>query len=208
MQVIVQSLQLSNKILNPKLDKVGSMPGWQDHDDIELLKKAQGGEAGAFGELYERHARAIFRFFSSHVGDSLDAEDLTEEVFLKVWRSMASYRDRGVPFLAFLFKIARNTLIDYYRRSGKKEQPVSVEETVIRDDTSDPGEQAMSNLEHVEIRQVLDQLRDDYRTVLVLRFLSDLSPEETAHTMGRSAGAIRVLQHRALAAARELLDGR
>jgi RNA polymerase sigma-70 factor, ECF subfamily len=183
------------------------MPGWQEYDDISLLKKARDGDADAFGELYGRHAQSIFRFFYSHMSDRLDAEDLTEEVFLKVWRSMASYRDQGVPLLAYLFKIARNTLIDHYRRTGNKEEPVSVEETVIKDDSADPGEEAIANLEHAEIRQVLNQLRDDYRTVLVLRFLSDLSPEETAHTMGRSAGAVRVLQHRALAAARELLNG-
>jgi RNA polymerase sigma-70 factor, ECF subfamily len=183
------------------------MPGWQDHDDIELLKKAQSGEAEAFGELYERYAQSLFRFFYSHMSDRLDAEDLTEEVFLKVWRSMSSYRDRGVPFLAFLFKIARNTLIDHYRRMGNKEESVSVEETVIKDDSTDPGEEAIANLEHAEIRQVLNQLRDDYRTVLVLRFLGDLSPEETAHAMDRSAGAVRVLQHRALAAVRELMSG-
>lgn len=182
------------------------MLGWQDIDDIELLKRSQDGEADAFSELYERYAQAIFRFLYSHVDDRLDAEDLTEEVFFKVWRSASSYRDQGVPFLAFLFKIARNTLIDHYRQSGKADQPVSIEDTVIQDDGADPGEEAIANLEHYEIRQVLNQLRDDYRTVLVLRFLSELSPEETAHAMGRSAGAIRVLQHRALVAVRDLLE--
>lgn len=182
------------------------MPGWQDVDDIDLLKNAQDGEAEAFGELYERYAEPIFRFLYAHVDDRLDAEDLTEEVFLKVWRSVSNYRDQGIPFLAFLFKIARNTLIDHYRRSGKTEQPVSMEDITLQDDGADPGEEAIANLEHAEIRQLLNQLRDDYRTVLALRFLSDLSPEETALTMGRSPGAIRVLQHRAIAAVRNLLE--
>ncbi|MBE0408366.1 MAG: sigma-70 family RNA polymerase sigma factor [Anaerolineales bacterium] len=190
------------------MDKMGNLPDWQDHDDIELLKKAQSGEADAFGELYERYSQAIFRFLFSHVDNRLDAEDLTEEVFLKVWRSLSSYRDQGVPFLAFLFKIARNTMIDHYRRAGKKEQSLSIEETSLQHKGTDPGEEAISNLEHAEIRQVLNQLRDDYRMVLILRFISDLTPEETAHTMGRTAGAVRVLQHRAINAARDLLEVR
>jgi len=182
------------------------MPGWQDIEDIELLKRAQDGDADAFGEIYQRYAEAVFRFLYAHVDDRMDAEDLTEEIFFKVWRSISSYRDQGTPFLAFLFKIARNALIDHYRRSGKNEQPVSIEDTPIQDNGVDPGEEAIAKLEHAEIRQVLNQLREDYRTVLILRFLSDLSPQEAAHTMGRSTGAIRVLQHRALAAARDLLE--
>ena len=182
------------------------MPGWQDIEDIELLKRAQDGDADAFGEIYQRYAEAVFRFLYAHVDDRMDAEDLTEEIFFKVWRSISGYRDQGTPFLAFLFKIARNALIDHYRRSGKNEQPVSIEDTLIQDNGVDPGEEAIAKLEHAEIRQVLNQLREDYRTVLILRFLSDLSPQEAAHTMGRSTGAIRVLQHRALAAARDLLE--
>lgn len=183
------------------------MPGFQDVDDIQLIELAQNGGAEAFGELYQRYALTIFRFIYARLNDRQDAEDLTEEVFLRVWQSLSSYQEQGVPFLAFLFRIARNAVIDFYRSSGKFGYQESVDESPVLDLQSDPSEVAMANLEHQEIRQILDSLRDDYRMVLVLRFLSELSPEETAQVMGRSTGAVRVLQHRALSALRNILEG-
>jgi RNA polymerase sigma-70 factor (ECF subfamily) len=182
------------------------MPGWQEVDDIELLKLAKDGEADAFGELYERYAQTVFRFVYAHLRERFDAEDLTEEVFLRAWRSLSNYREQGVPFQAFLFKIARNALIDFYRRSGRSGGHMPIEEQSFPDLRPDTGEAALINMEHREIRKTLDQLREDYRTVLVLRFLSGLSPDETSEVMGRTPGAIRILQHRALSALRNLLE--
>jgi RNA polymerase sigma-70 factor (ECF subfamily) len=176
-------------------------------EDYQLLKSAQDGDTEAFGRLYERYADRVFRFLFAHVDNRLDAEDLTEDVFLRVWRSLPNYREQGVPFLAYLFRIARNALIDHYRRSGLTKNQVSIEDLSLHDGNPGPGESAISSLEREELRVSLEQLRDDYRTVLVLRFLSELSPEETAQVMGRTPGAVRVLQHRALSALRSMLDG-
>jgi len=182
------------------------MSNWQDVDDIQLLKIAQEGDTEAFGELYERYAARVFRFLYSHMDNRLDAEDLTEDVFLRAWKSLPNYREQGVPFLAFLFRVARNALIDHYRRAAGTKQDVSLEDLPLHDRAPGPVEVVMANLEHSKLRQTLDQLREDYRTVLVLRFLGELSPEETAQAMGRSSGAVRVLQHRALAALRTIMD--
>lgn len=178
----------------------------QEIDDVELLRIAQDGNVDAFGELYERYAQRVFRFLYAHLDNRLDAEDLVGDVFLRVWRSLPKYQEQGVPFLAFLFRIARNALIDHYRRSGKSKQNVSIDDITLRDGEPELGDTVTANLEHEELRQTLGELREDYRTVLVLRFLSELSPDETAAVMGRSAGAVRVLQHRALAALRKLMD--
>ncbi len=175
-------------------------------DDNLLLRKAQDGDAEAFGELYEQHAPSIFRYVYAHVDNRLDAEDLTEEVFFRAWRALPGYEDQGVPFIALLFRIARNAIIDHYRRAAQHKHQASIEEISLRDGKPSPVEVVITNLEHQEVRQVLEKLRHDYRTVLALRFLSELSPEETAKVMGRSAGAIRVLQHRALNALRSLLE--
>ena len=183
------------------------MPDWQDIDDVQLIVLAQDGEADAFGELYERYVQTIFRFVYVRLDDRRDAEDLTEEVFLRVWQSLPNYREQGVPFLAFLFRIARNAVIDFYRSSKSSAHQESIEDNPLQDLRSDPGEQAITNLEHQELRRILDTMREDYRMVLVLRFLSELSPEETAQVMGRSTGAVRVLQHRALSALRSILEG-
>jgi RNA polymerase sigma-70 factor, ECF subfamily len=195
-----------NKTKKSSFIKVDSVDLRQDTDDNELLKNAQCGEAEAFGELYQRYSRIVFRFIYAHLNERLDAEDLTEEVFLRAWRSIAGYKEQGVPFLAYLFKIARNVMIDFYRRAGRSGGHMSIDEKPFPDLGPDPGETAMVNLEHQEIRSTLDQLRDDYRTVLILRFLSGLSPEETGDVMGRTPGAVRILQHRALSALRNLLE--
>jgi RNA polymerase sigma-70 factor, ECF subfamily len=183
------------------------MPSWDNVDDVQLLKSAQDGETDAFGELYERYALKVFRFLFSRLDNRLDAEDLTEDVFLRVWRSLPRYDEKGVPFSAFVFRIANNALIDHYRRNNKYAPEVNLESVGILDSESDPEGIAYHNLEHEELRQILGQLREDYRNVLVLRFLSDLTSKETAQAMDRSVGAVRILQHRALDALRGLLEG-
>ena len=179
---------------------------WHDLDDNQLINLAKDGEAEAFGELYERHVNAVYRFLYARLDNSMDAEDFSEEVFLRAWNSLPSYHERGVPFLAFLLIIARNVLIDHYRRNGRSPQHVTIEDIQLKDTNPEPSEVTAQNLKHAEIRQAISRLRDDYQEVLVLRFLNDLSPNETAQVMNRSTGAVRVLQHRAIVALRKTME--
>jgi RNA polymerase sigma-70 factor, ECF subfamily len=179
---------------------------WHDIDENELINTAKDGDADAFGELYERHANAVYRFLYARLDNRMDAEDFSEEVFLRAWNSLSKYHERGIPFLAFLLIIARNVLIDHYRRNGRSPQHVPIDDLQLSDANPDPGEITSINFKHQELRQALDLLRDDYQEVLVLRFLNDLSPTETARVMKRSTGAVRVLQHRAIAALRKTLE--
>jgi RNA polymerase sigma-70 factor, ECF subfamily len=182
------------------------MPGRLDKDH-ELIKKAQRGDSHAFGDLYENYAPAIFRYLYAHLDSQMDAEDLTGEVFLKAWQSLPKYTERGVPFLAFLFRIARNALVDLYRQNNRLE-PKDPDDMdgYTAEGVSETIELVGSQMEHQQILRLLHKLRPDYQSVLTLRFISALSPEETAQVMNRSVGAIRVLQHRALAALREEMD--
>ena len=182
------------------------MPDWQEVDESQLIKRAKDGEVEAFGELYERHLQPVFRFIYSRMNNRLDAEDLAEEVFIRVWRSLPNFEDQGVPFIAFLMRVARNALIDFHRRPVHSQPPVYLEENIVSDPQPDPGDLVLDNLEHQELKKTLAQLKEDYRVVLVLRYLSELSPDEIAQVMGRSSGAVRVLQHRALTALRNLLE--
>lgn len=182
------------------------MPGRLDKDH-ELIKQSQRGDPHAFGDLYEIHAPVIYRYLFSHLENSMDAEDLTGEVFLKAWQSLPKYVERGVPFLAFLFRIAHNVLVDHYRQNSKLEPKSPDEMEGFKEDGSaEPVDLVGSQMEHQQILSVISKLRTDYQSVLTLRFISELSPEETAQVMDRSVGAIRVLQHRALGALRDELD--
>jgi len=179
---------------------------WQDSNEINLLRAARSGDDEAFGQLYEIYAPQVFRFLYTHLNNRMDAEDLTEEVFLKAWRAMPAYRERGNPFAAFLFRVARNTLTDYYRRE-RRARIFQLGETDPPDPKADPSERVAAGLEQSETRRMLAELRKDYRDVLTLRFYGGLSCEQTAAVMDRSPGAVRVLQHRALAALRKLMEG-
>ena len=181
------------------------MPGWQDDGIVQLLEKARNGDAEAFGQLYELFAPSVYRFLCAHLDDHLDAEDLTEEIFLRAWRSLPGYREQGVPFGGFLFRVARNVLVDHYRLSGRKLPELDLHEEQPGDEQVDPAQALHKAAEQKEVRRMLGKLREDYRMVLELRFFAELSRDEVAQAMGRSPGAIRVLQHRALVALRRLV---
>ena len=175
-------------------------------DDAALITKAKEGDAEAFGDLYERYAELVFRFVYSQTANRFDAEDITADVFLRAWNSLSRYEERGFSFSAYLFRISRNVIIDRSRKK-KTASAIPEDELLIGDDqfAAEPGTMLAEKLRHREIVKVLSQLREDYRTVLVLRFFNDLTTEETSDVMGRSTGAVRVLQHRALSALRKIL---
>lgn len=173
------------------------------NDDVQIINQVKNGDAEAFGILYEQYAEMIFRYVYSHLENRLDAEDLTEEIFIRAWKALPRYDERGLPFSAFLFRIARNSLIDFYRQ--KKPQQ-SLDELEIQSDQVEPEKAVEQTFENLDLRNTIAQLREDYRNVVILRFLSGLSPEETAQVMQRSVGAVRVLQHRALSMLRDLME--
>ena len=185
---------------------VDSIQDQSGQDDTLLIDKAKNGDVSAFGELYERYAAALFRFIYSQTFHRLDAEDLTADVFLKAWQALPRYQDQGFSFSPYLFRIARNTLIDS-RRKRRLTQEISENAMMNIPDkiVSEPGALMSEKTQHDELVRILNQLREDYRTVLILRFFNDLSPEEISQVMGRSVGAVRVLQHRALSSLRKLI---
>ncbi len=172
-----------------------------------MLLKAQQGDVHAFGDLYDCYAPGVFRFLYAHIEHRQDAEDLTEEVFFRAWRALPRYHEHGVPFRSYLLRIARNALIDHHRRTRSMGAPVLRSVDEMENELADlDGKMPGSQDEHLEVVQYLEKLPEDHRTVLVLRFLNELTPDETARVMGRTSGAIRVLQHRALIALREQIQ--
>ncbi len=181
------------------------MPDRQEPEEARLLQAARQGDTLALGKLYECYAPRVFRFLFAHLDERMDAEDLTEEVFLRVWQALPEYQERGAPFGGFVFRVARNALFDHYRRSRRRQAPETLDEERLPAARSDRADDPDAWFESAELRRLLAQLSEDQQTVLSLRFLAGLTPEETGQAMGKSCGAVRVLQHRALRALRKLL---
>ena len=172
--------------------------------DAALVKQARSGDTEAFGHLYERYAEVIYRFIFAQISDRMEAEDLTTDVFLRAWRFLPRFRERKFPFSAFLYKIARNLLIDRYRKISKRQSWSYLPEDSAQIEPIQPRD-FFENTNREFVQSALGQLRGDYRTVLVLRFFNDQSPLEISQIMRRSEGSIRVLQHRALKALSKIL---
>jgi RNA polymerase sigma-70 factor, ECF subfamily len=174
--------------------------------DAVLVERARKGDVAAFADLYRRHFDPIYRYLRARLVDEADAEDLAETVFLQAFRSLDRYRERGHPFSAYLYRIARNALADHYRKAGRE---VSLDHA---ENLAAPGASPDDHLARQEeiaaMRHALATLSPDHQEVIRLRILLDLSTEITAQWMGRSEGAVRVLLFRALSALRrEMKDG-
>jgi len=176
----------------------------EQEKDAQLVKEAAAGDHQAFGILFDRYSLNIYRFLRSQVYDPFEAENLTSEVFLRAWRSLPSYRDLGHPFSTYLFRIARNAVIDQRRKNRVQVQPLNTI-TLPGDDMDRPGEALARNQELKLLYEGLLGLKEVHRSVLVLRFLIGLSNGEVAQIMDRSEGAVRVLQHRALKKLRQIM---
>lgn len=170
--------------------------------DIDLLERAVQGDAEAFGVLYREHLERVYRYVLYRVGDPYEAEDLTETIFLKAWEALPDYRVEGQPWTAWLFRIAGNTVIDYYRTR----HPHSELEEALPADGPEPVERVSLGEEMAQLRAALGQLPPEQQHLLVLRFVEGLSHAEVARILGKTEGNVRVMQHRALAALAKLLE--
>jgi RNA polymerase sigma-70 factor, ECF subfamily len=175
----------------------------------EYVVKAQGGDGQAFGVLYDHYAPAIYRFIALKVSTRQEAEDLLHEVFLSAWQNLPGFKEQGFPLSSWLYKIARNRVIDYYR-TKKQATSIDDEESGVSElqDVSPAAaiEQALDErLEMDEVKDAIAQLPSEQREVIELRFLADLSPIEIAGIIGKREGTVRIIQFRALKKLKEIL---
>lgn len=169
----------------------------------EIVRRAQRREVEAVTQLYQLHVREIYRYCLFRVTDEAVAEDLTEEVFLNMLEALPRYVDRGIPFVGWLYRIARARVVDYHRRRARRQTDELTE--TLADATPGPEDQAIRHAEIHGLKQAMAQLSDDYHTVLQLRFMEGYGLEETARQMGKTIGATKVMQHRALRQLAQLL---
>ena len=170
--------------------------------EAERVRRASQGDPEAFAGLYETYLGRVFRFVAARVEDDAAAEDLTARVFMKAWDHLPRYRPGEAPFAAWLFRIARNAVIDHYRT---RRPTVSLEALRPRPDpAANPDEH--DPLEAGRVRAGLRRLTADQREVLTLRFFDGMSTEEIGRHLGKRPGAIRALQLRGLRALAEELE--
>ena len=163
-----------------------------------LILRAIQGDEDAFSRLYALYQSAIYRYVFFRVSDEKDAEDLTEEVFVRAWEALPGYRPGEFPFSSWLYRIAHNLTVDFHR----KRPPASPSgpETLGSLATSPSTEQTVEDRQtFAELATAVRQLDDEDQTVIILRFVHGLPHQEVAAIIGKSVSAARVIQHRALA---------
>ena len=179
-------------------------PNYAEMDDIEVVQEAKKNKE-AFGEIYERYLDKIYNYIYYRTGNQQDAEDLTAKVFYRALSNIGSYEDRGVPFQAWLYRIAHNLVANFHRdRSRRKIIPLDdYLAHTLRGDA--PDKQAESSEQHDLLMEAIHRLPDDRQQLLLLKFIQEKSNAEIGEIMERTEGAIKSLYHRTLLALRDEL---
>lgn len=172
------------------------LPAGAIDPDLADVLAAQSDRA-AFGALYRRYLDRVYGYCFYLLGDHHDAEDVTERTFLAALAAIDGYRDEGASFRSWLFRIAHNQLVNALRSRGRR-RASSLDEVAEPAVDDDPAGFVGMAEESRRLRRALAALPDDRRQVVVLRFVDGLSAREIGAVLGRSEGAVRVLQHRAL----------
>jgi len=172
-------------------------------EEESLVRRAQQQDQQAFAQLYEEHFDKIYRYVALRIGDRAEAEDITQQVFLKALRSISSFRWKGTPFSAWLFRIAHNQMVDHLRKKTKQ-ATVPIDESTISS-SNDPQLLIEQKLNIEQLISATKRLTEAQREVISLRFTSELPIAQIAGIMGKSEGAVKALQHSAIVALRKVL---
>ena len=182
--------------------------GAETYDQSEIVRlvvRATHRDFEAFGELYSIYLDRIYKYVLGHLGERMTAQDITEEVFLKAWKAIDSCKGREQTFSAWLYRIARNHLIDYLRRRRRLQTTEIRMESLAGID--DVGQEMELKLEQQRLLEAISVLPDNQRQVIILKFVEGMDNREVGQIMGKSEGNIRVIQMRALRALRHRLSG-
>ena len=174
--------------------KVGFGP---EMDERKLVRLSQEGDTDAFASLYETYIERIYRYIYFRIADVEISEDIASQVFLKAWEKLVSFQVGSTPFIAWLYRIAHNAVIDYYRT---KKVSVRLDDVSPAEVSHDDGidEKLDRQIDSQQLRDALRELTDEQQEVLMLKFIGGLSTLEIARHLGKQQGAIRALQMRAL----------
>jgi RNA polymerase sigma-70 factor (ECF subfamily) len=169
-----------------------------------LVDAAKAGDQAALSELYQTYFPRLYRYILARTGNSYDAEDLTEEVFMRVLQAIKRFEHRKAPFSAWLFRIAHNAVISQRRKETARGRSSQLNDG-MQVDTAGPEELAEKHVALSEVMQAAKTLPDAQRQVISLRFAAGLTVAETARAMGKGEGNVKVIQHKAIAKLREMM---
>ena len=184
--------------MSPSLDVQG---------ERAIVDAAIAGDEAALSELYSLYFPRVYRYILARVGNPYDAEDLTEEVFLRVLDAIGRFQWREAPFSAWLFRIAHNAVISQRRKEGARGRSSPLTEA-LPVDSQGPEEMVANRLALNEVMRAADTLPEAQRRVIGYRFAAGLTVAETARAMGKGEGNVKVIQHKAIAKLREMLTQR
>lgn len=166
-------------------------------EEDTLVQKAQRGDREAFGTLYDLYISKIYRFVYLKVSDKTEAEDITQQVFIRAWENINSFVFQGFPFSSWLYRIAHNAIVDSYRTKKNTVAIELVSESEIAYIT-EHTKALDTKQEMLRVMRALKKLKSDEQSILVMRFIDELSNKEVASALGKTEGSVRVIQHRAL----------
>lgn len=178
---------------------------YKDMPDGALVERAPSDKA-AFGELYERYVKRIYNYIYFRTGSAQDAEDLTARVFFRAMGHIETYSDRGVPFQAWLYRIAHNLTANWHRDQGRR-KVVSLEDYIAGELIDDAPDRAVEDQQDIErLRAIVRRMPEERQQLLNLKFVDGMSNAEIGEIMQRTEGAVKSLYHRTLMALRDELQ--
>ncbi|WP_328329808.1 MULTISPECIES: ECF subfamily RNA polymerase sigma factor, BldN family [unclassified Streptomyces] len=172
---------------------------------MDLVERAQAGEADAFGRLYDQYSDTVYRYIYYRVGGKATAEDLTSETFLRALRRISTFTWQGRDFGAWLVTIARNLVADHFKSSRFRLEVTTGEMLDANEVERSPEDSVLESLSNAALLEAVRKLNPQQQECVTLRFLQGLSVAETARAMGKNEGAIKTLQYRAVRTLARLL---
>ena len=174
-------------------------------NEEDLVQKAIEGDQAAFTLLYDEYFNKVYRYVLTQVKNQSEAEDLTQEVFIKALHAIGSYKQKGAPFASWLFRIARNNIIDFWRKQkGKK--TTSIDEAASLASEDDPVDMTERRSEAALLADALKLIPQAQKEVVSLRFVSGLSIAEVAQVLGKKEGTVKALQFNGMVSMRKILS--
>lgn len=174
-------------------------------DERDLVERAKR-DPEAFGLLYERYVAQIYRYLYYRTGNHQDAEDLTARTFYRALEHLPRYQERGLPFTAWLYRIAHNIVVNW-QRDRRRRPVVALDRVVTSAAESDPQGMLEEEEERERLMRAFQALAPDRQELLILKFVEGMSNAQIGAIMGRSEGAIKSLYHRTLLELKKNLEG-